>query len=412
VLGAPVWWVLGLNLGIYHCAALVMFMIVMQRSYEGVRPVTIFFPAIALSGLILILFFSLAIRVPTAEPSRIAASFYNISFWLMGLMLVLSLGNQPEIAAEPRWWLSALAGLAFVTGAASLVLLFLQFRGVTDFSFASPFYFLTRIFGHTVLIENSVVIHPLYLDWVETGIQSRLNLLSPYPTAAGAVLMMLIFMSHGWASLQSKVRRSAAYFLIAANLLGLYLTLSRTAIAALIIGFIFVYLIEKKSIFIWIFMAFLLFLMTLPWLLQLINWVLEWRYNSTLGRFWLYRYSLELLQGPDWIIGMGLKPRLATVMAMPVGSHSTYLSITIKSGLLGLFLFLLFQANIFFRWYGIKDKIKILREDHVLWEVVGRILISMAFWMITEDIDAPQLVCFLYFSSLGLLEALRRKVLS
>jgi O-antigen ligase len=100
---------------------------------------------------------------------------------------------------------------------------------------------------------------------------------------------------------------------------------------------------------------------------------------------------------------MGAKPR-ENFLSIPVGSHSTYISVLYRVGIMGLLAFIAFQISCIFAWLRIRINL-IGRDQHRLWSILGVALIAMSIWMIGEDIDAPQLVAFLYFILVGIIFA-------
>ena len=144
-----------------------------------------------------------------------------------------------------------------------------------------------------------------------------------------------------------------------------------------------------------------------PWLVMLLQFVMELREGSTVGRASLYTYSLGQLKGVDWVLGVGLRPREES-LEFPVGSHSTYLSFIFKTGMAGFMTLIAFQLSLFSRWYKLRSLVQKDRTALILWRGFGIIFMTMAFWMFSEDIDAPQFLAFLYFSYIGIFEGFRR----
>ena len=93
VIGALVWWVAGLNFFIYHVVSALLFIQLLFIAGRENRGVVI---SPSLRFLLIVFFaylFSLVIHAPSAGGYRVAAALYNLSFWAMGLMLVLVLSN-------------------------------------------------------------------------------------------------------------------------------------------------------------------------------------------------------------------------------------------------------------------------------------------------------------------------------
>ena len=249
------------------------------------------------------------------------------------------------------------------------------------------------------------------MDWFASLSRPRLNLFSPYSTATAAMLFMTLIMILGGAELKKKRTSPVFLILFALNFAALIMTLARTAIFAFILSFLFVLLIQKRRPVFWLLgSAALLFLFS-PWLSQGMDFLLGLREQSTEGRLDIYRTSLSMLQGPDWILGLGIKPR-EDVFLVPFGSHSMYISLLFKTGIIGTAVFVSFQASLFLKWFRLKSWAVQDRERYALWKTLGWIFAAMAIWFLTDDLDAPQLVAFLYFSVVGFFEGFCREAVS
>jgi len=112
-------------------------------------------------------------------------------------------------------------------------------------------------------------------------------------------------------------------------------------------------------------------------------------YGSTRARLQEYRDALRVVGlHPLW--GIGLKP--SYLQGIPLGSHSTYIGILQKTGLLGFFTFLAFEFSLVREF---------LRKIEFPYMAAG--VFSIFIWMFFEDIDAPALTAFLFFVLSGLL---------
>jgi len=239
----------------------------------------------------------------------------------------------------------------------------------------------------------------------------RFNVFSPYPTAAGAILVILLIMLVTRATIEKKTKNLVFIGLFMANLLGLFMTLSRMSIIAFVFSYFVVFLLMKKHIPIWTLIFLAIAIAVAPLVHRLLEAMLSMREGSNSTRMQLYIYSLQQLHGVDWILGFGVKPR-GEAFIFPLGSHSTYVSMLFKCGAIGLIVLIFFQVSLLWRWYKLKAQAMRHRRDFLFWRGLGWIFISMGLWIITEDIDAPQLLSFLYFSMIGIFEGFRRKLMT
>lgn len=406
--GAAVWWVLGLNLFVYQATAAGLFFMLLQESRRLSRGLIIPPTAVCLFLLSVVYLFSMAIHSGSSELSRVVAAGYNLSFWIMGGMIVMVLANAfkvediAEVLRVFRW-------LAIISGILAVGILGAWYSGSHEIILKTPLHFLTRYVGNTVLVESTLTLKPLLFDWFASLTRPRFNVFSPYPTAAGGILMILLMMLIVQAQILRRMKHPAFWLLAGVTFLGLVMTLSRMSMMGLLIALGSVYLIQKRNFGIWMFASVLLLIAAAPLLMRVMEIVLSLREGSNVSRFELYRYSLQQLEGSDWIIGLGMKPR-ENQFLFPLGSHSTYISLTFKTGLVGLFIFLVFQITLFTRWYSLKALAMRRREIYFFWRGLGLVFIAMALWVVTEDIDAPQLLAFIYFSFVGLFEGLYKEL--
>ncbi len=411
VLGALFWWFAGLNLFIFHFTAFFLFMGMIYMSNRSSGP-TYVPPS---SGFIFFIavFYFLSIVVHSlfvgADGQRIVAAFYNLSFWIMGFMLVMALANAfNSFSVMPL--LETFRRLSWITALMAVAMLALWKTGRKEVIIETPLFFLTRFIGETQLVVSSLEARPLLWDWFASSQLPRFNIFSPYPTAAGAILIIIMVLLVTHATIERKTRSPIFWGLLAVNGLGLVMTLSRMSILAFGFSFLAVFLLQKKNVTIWMFVLFSVFLMTIPLLQQLLEYMLSLREGSNSIRMQIYLYSLEQLQGPDWIFGYGVKPREESLI-FPLGSHSTYISMLFKCGIFGLVTLIGFQVSLFWRWYRLKARAARKRRDFLFWRGLGWIFIALGLWLFTEDIDAPQMLSFLYFSLIGIFEGFRRRLL-
>ena len=405
---APVWWLLGLNLLIYHVAAAVLLIAMVASWNRENRPIFLDFPIFLILFFVFVYGFSLAVNAEDSPPSRVLASAYNLSYWVMGLCLIALLSNLFSREAIPDF-LNALPPVGWVISLLFLVMLFLGAQGHIDFAVRTPLYGLKDILGNTPLVEQSVSAILLVFDWFYEVSRPRFNALSPYATATAALIMMIMIMTLTKAE-YDKEKKPSFLILIALSFGAMFFTFSRTTLIAFIFGGAAVSILKRKEPFLWLLFFFVLFILSYPLFERATSWILGFRQGSTLARFELYRASLEQLKDTRWIFGLGVKP-LVDDLNYPLGSHSTYVSLLFRTGILGASTILFFQIGLLWRWYRLKPYAQEQRETFILWSGLGWVFISMGFWLLTEDLDAPQFLAFMYFSFVGIFEGFRRELL-
>jgi hypothetical protein len=408
---APLWWFLGMNLFVYHLTAGLFFMALIHESASRNR--SLFVPPSARQLLLLIAIYviSLGIHMGSGEKGRVMASCYNLSFWILGMLMVLVMSNAFRVRDIPwlrRHFLVMACQVVLFAG----VMLFLVIRGTRSVIFTTPLYALSGWVGSAQesLFDCTVQLVILQIDWWASWLV-RMNYLAPYPTQTGGTIALIMMML-----LMAPATRTKSYALLRGGLfLGCFgavlMTLARMSVtAALGSAFLSLALFQKKNSAVRAFALLLALAMMVPWILHGLDWLLQFRKVSTEGRLSLYLYSLNMLEGVDWIIGLGLKPFADKAYNLPSGSHSTYLTLIFKTGILGVSVFLYFQISLWRRWLGLKSLALRDPETKGLWRAFGAVLMAMSVWMLTDDLDAPQIVVFLFFSIVGIFEAFAREL--
>lgn len=411
VMGALLWWCAGFNLFIYHLTALILFLglTYVANRYSG----GLLLPSSGIFILCISVFYFLSILIHAffeEGGGRVVASFYNLSFWIMGFMLILVLAttfSKIEIGVILRaFWI-----LSWVTGLIAVVMLILWQKGTKNVVFYTPLYAIGDLMGRTQLVEGSLQVRPLLLDWFASASRPRLNVFSPYPTAAGGIILIILIMTITRAVIERRQFSFVFWILMAMNILGLVMTLSRMSLMAFIFSFIAVFMLQRKNVSLWLLILLITLVLLTPWIQNLLGYLLSLREDSNTIRVELYKYSLAQLDGVDWFLGYGIKPREEAFM-YPIGSHSTYISMLFKCGVIGLIVWILLQGSLLLRWYQLKSLAARRRRDFLFWRGLGWVFIAMAIWVTTEDIDAPQFLAFLYFSLIGIFEGFRRSLLT
>lgn len=406
---APVWWITGANLLVYQTAAFLMFFILMFDSFW--REKGVFLPPSFFAVLFIIAacFFSLLIHAPSYPFSRVLASLYNLSFWAAGACLI-AVTSQNYWENGPRVFLKTLARLGAFMGLLAAMALGIMLTGETSLAFPTPLARMSQAFQGADLIEQTLTIRLLFQDWFHSAMRPRFNALSPYSNATAGILILMII------AVISKIRAEKEYqnpfllLILFSNIGGLLMTLSRMSIVALVLGGLAVFCLQRKK-FIFIFALFAATLLLGPLIGKGLGFLLGLRQESSVSRFELYGQSLAQLQGADWVLGLGLKDRAENPI-FPLGSHSTFVSLMIRGGGIAFLGYLVFQAGLLQRWYSLGSAMEEKQEVFYIWIGFGWMMLSMLFWTLLEDVDAPQLLAYLYFSAIGFFEGMHKKIRS
>jgi len=402
----PIWWVLGATIFVYHIFSLWIFGKVLLISLKQHQPVRVPSTAIFILSIVFICGFSILINLPDSELDRVVASLNNLGYWVMGFFIITAIYNSfSEI-----FILNIINALNFnivVIGILAVISIYAWNSGVREISFKTPLLMVFPVLGNFTLLEGSLTINLLGVDWFADFTWPRLTILSPFPTALGAFLIMSIPLTATYMSIRNRSRWLLLPILVA-GCLSLILTLSRTSILALVVAMVFVYFCNSRKYYkvvLPIITASIMFLAYYFWASGLFDYLLELRAGSSSLRFDMYRYSLEYVFNESPFLGIGVKPRGEFII--PVGSHSAYIGMLVKSGLLGLLSLVALQIHILYMWIsGVKYCNH--NDDRKIWGGIGVSLISMSMWILTEDLDAPHLVAFVYFILVGTMVSFRK----
>lgn len=138
---------------------------------------------------------------------------------------------------------------------------------------------------------------------------------------------------------------------------------------------------------------------------DLINVILGSRPDSSSDRLMQYKYALDTLSQYPFF-GVGDKFKVPDVYLM-IGSHSTYLSVLIRSGIIGTISIIGFILITFCQVFNNKKYIT-NRKSRNIWFNTTWLFITSVIWMFTEEIDWPQIVAFLFFVNVALIFSFKK----
>lgn len=388
----PVWWILGFQFFIFHLSSLLSFALLLYRR-QGKIKIPPFSILIILYTFSLITSLVLAyIRSEPTDLNRIASATYNITFWLMGFFIFIAIYNIRSYHSLIEVYLS-LRFYPFFAGIGTLIGLIFWFLGLEEFSTRS-------LLGSLItsdtrnLLQASTHMTFLQPDWLAGSSFPRSSVLAVYPTALAASIIATlpaVYTSY-------KLKESTKIFFYSSLFLGiiaLLLTWSRMSIAAFFFSFITIWFFTFKNRLLIITFSLLLLLAIWPFIYDLIQGIYMLREGSSTNRFANYIWGIKYVLNENPFFGLGIKPRV-DMHNVPVGSHSMYIGSFIRGGFISLFLFSVWQICI------ISYILYRLRNSTLIFKSTSISIIAISLWMLTEDIDAPQFVCFIYFVLLGI----------
>jgi hypothetical protein len=401
----PVWILFGVKAFVFHA---IVGLAVLKYALGGRRT------RVPPAGFLLLLFtvsyaVSVVLNAATMPTERLPGTLHNLGTWLAGLAVLVIVANTGTATGLKRFAaavtiLGCIASVVAVTGVALWFL-----AGSEEVVLYSPLLdYLPDQLSQVRAFRSANKFTLLTSEWLG-GPLPRSAAFFVYPNAYAGFALIAIPAALLWAS----VSRSPKLLLVLALvplLVGLLITLSRTAWVALLVAVIATYAVHKRGrLGTWVLaMGALAALVALQVFLEsatdlAVN-LLEARATSTSTRvaLWLEAFSLWR-ESP--LFGIGHKPQVEAYR-QTVGSHSTYLGLLLKTGFAGIALFLLFLAGLLKSWYRLSRNLAPVAP--ALSRFFGMSIVSLSLWMLTEDLDAPQVVPFVFFAVVGYMFAVAR----
>ncbi|WNF22664.1 O-antigen ligase family protein [Mesobacillus jeotgali] len=405
IVSIPIWSLLGIKVFIFHAFAFYFLARTLFLS-KGKSELRISWSIIMLFFFIATYGVSLMINSINEPIQRVVGSFYNFSFWLMGFFIILAVYNSNLEVSYFRKLSKSIRNFGLFSGYLGLFLIILWY------AIDLKVYYINSLFGQFFLanapniIKSSSLINLIRTDYMLGSTFPRLSLFNLYPTALGITTSFILSFTYYYHKTNKRKRLSIKmifeYVIIS---IPLVFSLSRTVIiTTLICLFFFYFLFSKKNKKFLLKIVLLCMVLLVPVILfskfeNLLNQIIQSREGSSDLRGYVYEKALSYFyQNP--IIGTGVKFEEPGI-PIPIGSHSTFIGVLMKTGSLGFFTLFAFLSITLFIWY---KKIHIFKNENlIIWKVVGFNFISFTLWMVTEDIDAPQIVAFLYFFNISLI---------
>lgn len=393
----PLWWVSGLGVFIYHLAAFWVF--VKQLAICIQRDKLLRIPKVFLCFFIFLISYliSILVNAPQNPVQRVFASLNNFSMLVMGGFLLLTVYNADashffQNLFKACRWSSIVAGFL---GVSFLVLWLLGYKSLefpTLICRWAPSLLDYPYFNMMLLMTTTMS------DWL-AGIEiPRITLYSIVPTATGGLMLILTPMMMAYYEHQpgKKVEYGAVFLL---SILVLSFSLSRAAIYGFLSAFLLVTILEKGKKIVFAFICFAAALMASGIAHKTIDWILDVRKPSTVGRFELYEEAFRIVMDQNPLFGVGIRIR-EDFTFMAIGSHALYIEIMFVAGFVGLTLLLLFQAFVMLHWHSQKNFLK-QRSEKIIWKYLGLGLFGLNIWLVTDTLLALPFIPFGYFLITG-----------
>jgi O-antigen ligase len=133
----------------------------------------------------------------------------------------------------------------------------------------------------------------------------------------------------------------------------------------------------------------------------------EARAGSSGERFKSYLLAIDLVRETNILTGLGVKPRDDSILSIPIGSHSSFISSFTKGGLVGLATMVTIYGVLL--WQVIRSQLVLFgaaseRNEPRRFEIIylSRCVLVVLTWWVTEDFDAPAHAAALAGLAIGL----------
>lgn len=248
-------------------------------------------------------------------------------------------------------------------------------------------------------------------DWQKEGESFRLVALLEYPTLILALYLILFALS--WFYVKNKFSKFKVIIYMLLSAFPPIFSGARLAIFFVVLmvvyGLLDLYAIKISSvkIFFIILLTVVIGVLNIERIEVLFNHIISQREGSSNTRFLLYETSILKTVEDNLFLGKGIKIPFDAYELITLGSHSTYVGIFYKTGMIGSILFLFALMMLIFKLV----KSIILTKLHIH----SIALVCLLAFLIFEDLDGVSwLIClvFSYFGVLVNLKANERKPLN
>jgi hypothetical protein len=312
--------------------------------------------------------------------NRIFSSLGNALIWLSFILFIQKLNDNSS-----RKLTNSLLFLVLAQGFFTLLAILVPaVRGILPLK-------VINIFGDTGYGFSGKYL--FYTDWLETTVQRSAGI-SGNPTWAGAVALGGFVIAGLVLNHKTEGSRHLALLTLPLSIVNIYLAQSRSLLIGLgIAGSIalFVYISGQDHLnrafagIVVICSSVTIGILTFSTIYQFVNYVDSARIGSRFARIDIYTATIEKIREiPIPILGYGFKPDSEGLVAA-IGSHSTYLGLFFRGGILSALAYIAFLAIFAKLAWKARSSIAVFS------------IVFLTLWSIFEDVDAGHFVLFYFF---------------
>lgn len=414
ILVIPISVFLGIRFFIFHIISFILFClcIVKNKDIKNIKNIFTSKEFIGIAIYLISMIIALIVNPLNATGTKLLSPIYLMSFWIMGLCVMFSIKYYSTLNSRS---ITKLSKYLFFLGIATIVLFVIStiYWNVSDQNLSGLNGFLYYIIPEKLRISffyNLTEIKLIFSDYGGKGWISRFNGFEVYQVASATVTVILAVYSYIYLKsikVKSKFIRIITYISYYLMLsITLYFNRSRTIFVGVFLAIIltlFIKLINKKNykkIFFY-FVALISISILIAYFSGIIENLLNIRPNSNRDRMFVYSKAIETFKMYP-IFGVGVR-YFVPESAIPIGSHSTYLGVLMRSGIVGFVGIVIYKASILISIYKNKEAIGTSAFKRTLWNVSTFVFVFISIFMILEDIDWPSIVAFLYFVNVAII---------
>ena len=409
----PIWWLIGLKFFILHLVSIILFFKMIIISKRNRIKIRINITHKLLLYFILVYVVSITLNIPFNEKSRIIASLYNLSFWIMGFFLMITIYNDNTITIDKITNLVKNIKNIGIFHICIFLISILSFKQGNTFLALDTI--VKKILPHSLatgLLDLSTTMHLYRSDWMFNVRMLRFTGTFNYPAELALGMIFILVMSYFYYKTKKVDIKLKAIITMIFIFIMFIMGLSRITWIGLAISVFMSSILFKKNIckrsslkksmsIIVIILLYAIITLNIP----IVEIMYKSRENSNNARNLVYERAIEIgIENP--VFGVGVKYDDPSIL-VPIGSHSTYIGTFMKTGFIGIILLISFIISMLIIWVKVRRNIMYNRTLYLLWQCCGIFLISSIIWMMTEDLDAPQIVAFYFFINCGLIIKLK-----
>jgi hypothetical protein len=400
----PLWWLLGFDFFIYHFLALIIL-----SFRPRVVQIRDHFQLVFLL-LILVLLASLIANALLGgdEFIRVVASTNNLSILALGYVIYGYVRTMESASKTLHSGVLGKAGArvtyAYVLVAGAL-LIWMIFRGSFELRLPTLFGLLAPTLPG--LLGEYQQVWLLRYEWFAGFQVPRLFIFAPFATASGLLVLLAGILAFPFVYARSRIEAFALLLLVG---VAVVMTLTRASMGAYLLATMVIIgaLLRRK----WRSLLAYTLPVTVPLLAMLVVLVsgpiMELREGSTQTRLHHYALSVNHVLQSSPVYGVGVKPYTEDEY-IPLGSHSSVLSVFVRGGFIGLVLFLIAFVVVPILWV-LRICLAVVRNPWLSASdrsAAGAAIagyVACFIYMMVGDIDAYPVVTVLVFSAIAFLK--------